>query len=59
MKRTNQGGHRKRTIVLHFSLSMPHPREHMRLGNVAIVFLSVEDRNEDGNGGRGQWADTL
>jgi hypothetical protein len=30
----------------------------MRLGNVAMVFHSVE-RGEDANGGVGQWVDTL
>jgi hypothetical protein len=30
----------------------------MRLGKVAMVFLSVE-REEDVNGGVGQWDDTL
>lgn len=58
MKRTNQGGHRKRTIVLRPSPSIPMPRETMRLGNVAMVFHSVE-REEDANGGVGQWDDTL
>jgi len=31
----------------------------MRPGNVAVVFLSVENGNEDERGGVGQWVDTL
>jgi len=31
----------------------------MRLGNVAMVFLSVKNGNEDARGGVGQWDDTL
>jgi len=38
---------------------MSLPRETMRLGKVAMVFLSVENGEEDGRGGVGQWDDTL
>jgi hypothetical protein len=38
---------------------MSLPRETMRLGKVAIVFLSVENGNADKRGGVDQWEDTL